>query len=76
MKYVTEFRDPTAAKSLLGAISKTIDQIGATAEEPVRLMEICGGHTHAIFRYGLDRLTPQGLEFIHGPGCPVSVCCP
>ena len=73
MKYVTEFRDPTAAKSLLGAICKTIDEIGATAEEPVRLMEICGGHTHAIFRYGLDRLTPQGLEFIHGPGCPVCV---
>jgi hydrogenase expression/formation protein HypD len=36
-------------------------------------MEICGGHTHAIFRYGLDRLTPPGLEFIHGPGCPVCV---
>jgi hydrogenase expression/formation protein HypD len=36
-------------------------------------MEICGGHTHAIFRYGLDRLTPPGIEFIHGPGCPVCV---
>jgi hydrogenase expression/formation protein HypD len=36
-------------------------------------MEICGGHTHAIFRYGLDRLTPKGIEFIHGPGCPVCV---
>jgi hydrogenase expression/formation protein HypD len=36
-------------------------------------MEICGGHTHAIFRYGLDKLTPAGIEFIHGPGCPVCV---
>jgi len=39
----------------------------------VHIMEICGGHTHAIFRYGLDKLTPEGLEFIHGPGCPVCV---
>ncbi len=73
MKYVTEFRDPAAARQLLAAISQTVDQIGATKDNPVRLMEICGGHTHAIFRYGLDRLTPQGLEFIHGPGCPVCV---
>ncbi|WP_119309908.1 hydrogenase formation protein HypD [Cohaesibacter haloalkalitolerans] len=73
MKYVTEFRDPVAARQLLAAISHTVDQIGATKDNPVRLMEICGGHTHAIFRYGLDRLTPPGLEFIHGPGCPVCV---
>ncbi|WP_319495755.1 hydrogenase formation protein HypD [uncultured Cohaesibacter sp.] len=73
MKYVTEFRDPVAARQLLAAISQTVDQIGATKDNPVRLMEICGGHTHAIFRYGLDRLTPPGLEFIHGPGCPVCV---
>ncbi|MEL6775068.1 MAG: hydrogenase formation protein HypD, partial [Pseudomonadota bacterium] len=40
---------------------------------PIHIMEICGGHTHAIFRYGLDKLTPEGIEFIHGPGCPVCV---
>jgi hydrogenase expression/formation protein HypD len=73
MKYVEEFRDPAAAKGVLAAIARVVDEIGATAEAPVRIMEICGGHTHAIFRYGLDRLTPPGLEFIHGPGCPVCV---
>jgi hydrogenase expression/formation protein HypD len=73
MKYAEEFRDPVAAKALLDAIAKVVDQIGATAENPVHIMEICGGHTHAIFRYGLDKLTPEGIEFIHGPGCPVCV---
>lgn len=73
MRYVEEFRDPVAAKSVLAAIERVVDQIGATAEKPVHIMEICGGHTHAIFRYGLDRLTPRGIEFIHGPGCPVCV---
>jgi len=73
MRYVEEFRDPKAAKALLRAIAEVVDQIGATPEKPVRIMEICGGHTHAIFRYGLDRLTPPGTEFIHGPGCPVCV---
>ncbi len=73
MKYVEEFRDPAAARRLLSAIERVTSEIGATRENPVRIMEICGGHTHAIFRYGLDRLTPEGLEFIHGPGCPVCV---
>ncbi|MQQ07259.1 hydrogenase formation protein HypD [Epibacterium sp. SM1979] len=73
MKYADEFRDPVAAKALLDEISKVVADIGATAEKPVHIMEICGGHTHAIFRYGLDKLTPAGIEFIHGPGCPVCV---
>jgi hydrogenase expression/formation protein HypD len=73
MKYVEEFRDPKAAKALLAAIARVTDQIGATKDAPVRIMEICGGHTHAIFRYGLDKLVHEGIEFIHGPGCPVCV---
>ncbi len=73
MRFVEEFRDPIAAKAVLAAIAEVVQQIGATAENPVHIMEICGGHTHAIFRYGLDRLTPPGVEFIHGPGCPVCV---
>ncbi|MEC8667832.1 MAG: hydrogenase formation protein HypD [Pseudomonadota bacterium] len=73
MKYVEEFRDPKAAKALLAAIARVTDQIGATKHAPVRIMEICGGHTHAIFRYGLDKLVHEGIEFIHGPGCPVCV---
>lgn len=73
MKFADEFRDPVAARHVLAAIDDVIQRLGATAEKPVSIMEICGGHTHAIFRYGLDKLTPPGLEFIHGPGCPVCV---
>ena len=73
MKFVDEFRDPLAARSLLAAIDEIVKELGATAEKPIHIMEVCGGHTHAIFRFGLDKLTPTGLEFIHGPGCPVCV---
>jgi hydrogenase expression/formation protein HypD len=73
VRFIEEFRDPRAARALLAAIARVTDQIGATADTPVHIMEICGGHTHAIFRYGLDKLTPEGVEFIHGPGCPVCV---
>ena len=73
MKYMDEFRDPALAKTLLARIEETVASIGATKAEPIAIMEICGGHTHAIFRYGLDKLTPEGLEFVHGPGCPVCV---
>ena len=73
MRYVEEFRDPKAAKGVLAAIARVADEIGATRDAPVRIMEICGGHTHAIFRYGLDKLVHEGIEFIHGPGCPVCV---
>jgi len=73
MKYSEEFRDPEAGRRLLGAIASLCDRLGATKEKPIHIMEICGGHTHAIFRYGLDKLTHPGVEFIHGPGCPVCV---
>lgn len=73
MKFASEFRDPKAAKVLLAEIAKVADQIGATKDKPVHIMEVCGGHTHSIFRYGLDKLVHEGIEFIHGPGCPVCV---
>ncbi len=73
MKYADEFRDPVKAKAVLAAIERAVAETGATPQEPLRVMEICGGHTHAIFRYGLDKLTPAAIEFVHGPGCPVCV---
>lgn len=73
MKFATEFRDPKAAKALLAEIAQLADRIGATRDKPVAIMEICGGHTHSIFRYGLDKLVHEGVEFVHGPGCPVCV---
>ena len=73
MKFASEFRDPALAKSLLAAIAVKADDLGATKAKPLYIMEICGGHTHSIFRYGLDKLIHEGIEFIHGPGCPVCV---
>ncbi|MFC5736718.1 hydrogenase formation protein HypD [Sinirhodobacter huangdaonensis] len=73
MKFASEFRDPKAAKALLAEIAQLADTIGATRDTPVAIMEICGGHTHSIFRYGLDKLVHEGVEFVHGPGCPVCV---
>lgn len=73
MKYADEFRDPAKAKALLAAIEQEVARTGATEDDPLYIMEICGGHTHAIFRYGLDKLTPKSIEFVHGPGCPVCV---
>ncbi|MFD5868849.1 hydrogenase formation protein HypD [Corynebacterium sp. NPDC060344] len=69
MKYVDEFRDPEAAKKLLRAIEAN----AAKLERSISLMEVCGGHTHTIYRYGLENLLPENIELVHGPGCPVCV---
>ncbi|HAZ45111.1 MAG TPA: hydrogenase formation protein HypD [Cyanobacteria bacterium UBA11369] len=69
MKYVDEFRDPKKAEALLWEIKK----LGQQLEKPLKIMEICGGHTHSIFKYGIEDMLPDNIEFIHGPGCPVCV---
>ncbi|MET9532244.1 MULTISPECIES: hydrogenase formation protein HypD [unclassified Streptomyces] len=66
MKYLDEFSDPELAKKLL-------DQIHAATTRPWAMMEVCGGQTHSIIRHGIDQLLPDGVELIHGPGCPVCV---
>jgi hydrogenase expression/formation protein HypD len=66
MKYVTEYRDAHLVQAVMDQISRTIHQ-------PWVIMEICGGQTHSIMKYGLDQLLPPGLELVHGPGCPVCV---
>ena len=68
MKYISEFRQQDLAQQLSKAIAQTVDP-----DRHYRLMEFCGGHTHAIFRYGVQDLMPGNVEFIHGPGCPVCV---
>ena len=73
MKYVDEFRDPEKAKALLREIRLLIDRIEITKKRPLQIMEVCGGHTHSIFRYGLEQMLPDRLELVHGPGCPVCV---
>jgi len=68
MKYVDEFRAP----DLIGKAAEEIRRL-ADPNKHYRLMEVCGGHTHAIYRFGLKDLLPPNIELIHGPGCPVCV---
>ena len=68
MRFVDEFRDPEV-------ISRTAEEIRRLADpsRDYRFMEVCGGHTHAIYRFGLKDILPSNIELIHGPGCPVCV---
>lgn len=66
MKFVDEFRDQATARRYLDAISSLVTR-------PWTVMEVCGGQTHAIVRYGIDRLLPDEVSLVHGPGCPVCV---
>src|SRR6201988_2066120 len=67
MKFVDEFRDPAAARALV----KSITELAAGDE--FKFMEVCGGHTHTIYRHGIEHLLPESVELVHGPGCPVCV---
>jgi hydrogenase expression/formation protein HypD len=66
MKYLDEYRDAAVAKKLTEAIARTVTR-------PWTIMEVCGGQTHTIVKYGVDRVLPEGIELVHGPGCPVCV---
>ncbi len=68
MRYIRGFRDGGAAAALAARIAAAVDP----ARE-YHLMEFCGGHTHAIFRYGVENLLPRNVRLVHGPGCPVCV---
>jgi hydrogenase expression/formation protein HypD len=68
MRHVDEYRDSRAARAIAAELRRLV-QPGRR----VKLMEVCGGHTHAIYRYGLDALLPDEVELVHGPGCPVCV---
>ncbi len=68
MKYIDEFRDGALARRLAAAIAREADPTRSYS-----LMEFCGGHTHAISRYGINDLLPANVHMIHGPGCPVCV---
>jgi hydrogenase expression/formation protein HypD len=73
MKYVDEFRDPEKARALSAEIRALIKTMPQARARPLQIMEVCGGHTHTIFRYGIQQLLPEEVEFVHGPGCPVCV---
>ncbi len=67
MKFVDEYRDPAAARVLL----KVINDLAG--DDEFKFMEVCGGHTHTIYRHGIEHILPEGVQLIHGPGCPVCV---
>ncbi|HBT2381254.1 TPA: hydrogenase formation protein HypD, partial [Klebsiella pneumoniae subsp. pneumoniae] len=73
MRYVDEYRAPEQVMQLVAHLQQRARLLPHTAARPLRIMEVCGGHTHAIFKFGLDQLLPENIEFIHGPGCPVCV---
>jgi hydrogenase expression/formation protein HypD len=73
MKYVDEFRDGRRARVLEREIRSLVPRLPLATGRPLQLMEVCGGHTHAIFRYGIEALLPPEIELVHGPGCPVCV---
>ncbi|MFA5951146.1 MAG: hydrogenase formation protein HypD [Hyphomicrobium sp.] len=73
MKYVDEFRDAEKARVLVHEIETLASSIEFAKERPIAIMEVCGGHTHSIFRYGLEGMLPKSIELVHGPGCPVCV---
>ncbi|MDR3638146.1 MAG: hydrogenase formation protein HypD [Isosphaeraceae bacterium] len=66
MRYLDEYRDGPAAEKLAAAIARTVTR-------PWTIMEVCGGQTHTIVKYGIDSLLPAEVELVHGPGCPVCV---
>src|SRR5256886_13559754 len=66
MKYLDEYRDREAARKLAQAIARAVTRHWT-------IMEVCGGQTHTIVKYGIDAVLPPGMELVHGPGCPVCV---
>src|SRR5271168_2316993 len=66
MKFLDEYRDADTARQLTAAIAHTVTR-------PWTIMEVCGGQTHTIVKYGLDTILPREIELVHGPGCPVCV---
>src|SRR5579872_2759635 len=67
MRFVDEYRDPVAARALVDQITRLAD--GGS----FKFMEVCGGHTHTIYRHGIEHVLPASVELVHGPGCPVCV---
>ncbi|HMO59439.1 MAG TPA: hydrogenase formation protein HypD [Roseiflexaceae bacterium] len=67
MKYVDEYRDPQLAQQIAAEITEV------SAGRRLKLMEVCGGHTHTIYKHGIEDLLPRTIDLVHGPGCPVCV---
>jgi hydrogenase expression/formation protein HypD len=77
VRFAEEYRDPVASRALVARIGELAGRVGPTpapgGDPVVKFMEVCGGHTHTIYRYGIEHLLPPSIELVHGPGCPVCV---
>jgi hydrogenase expression/formation protein HypD len=71
VRFVDEYRDPAAARVAVRRITELAE--GRRGREPYAFMEVCGGHTHTIYRHGIEQLLPETVRLVHGPGCPVCV---
>jgi hydrogenase expression/formation protein HypD len=67
VRFVDEYRDPSAARALVARITEL------AGDNEFKFMEVCGGHTHTIYRHGIEHILPESVELVHGPGCPVCV---
>ena len=68
MRYFDEFRDREKAQILIKEIDALVATIDVAKTRPIQIMEVCGGHTHSIFRYGIEGMLPKAIELVHGPG--------
>src|SRR3974390_491228 len=71
MKFVDEYRDPVKARALVQRMEGLAGSIKTSADRPIKIMEVCGGHTHSIFRYGIEGMLPKSVWLVPGPGSPV-----
>ncbi|MDQ3978219.1 MAG: hydrogenase formation protein HypD, partial [Actinomycetota bacterium] len=73
MKFVDEYRDPAAARACVSEITALAGDLAAQRGQHLKFMEVCGGHTHTIYKHGIENVLPPTVELVHGPGCPVCV---
>jgi len=73
MRFVDEYRDPAAARLALADIEAVSARLVGPERPVLKFMEVCGGHTHTIYKHGIENVLPPTVELVHGPGCPVCV---
>ena len=73
MRFVDEYRDPAAARACIAEITTLAADLAAQRGHHLKFMEVCGGHTHTIYKHGIENVLPPTVELVHGPGCPVCV---
>ncbi|MGH9278901.1 MAG: hydrogenase formation protein HypD [Acidimicrobiales bacterium] len=73
MKFVDEYRDPAAARLCVNEIEHLAADLADRRGAHLKFMEVCGGHTHTIYKHGIENVLPSTVELVHGPGCPVCV---